>query len=360
MKKLIFFGYTLEVGGAEKVLTDYLKLLNNKYEITLCLLQKKGELCIELPPNIKVIELRKNNIVYAFFRYIPFYRKIVINRIINKDSYDVAIGFMEGRSATWVADIKKKIKKIAFIHNDVNKFNIGISKKEILNTYKNIDKIVTVSETAKESFCEKYDINNKKVDVLYNLIDEQTVKNKADEKVEKNDIFTFVNVGKMRPQKRQDRLIEIARDLKNKGYKFKIQIIGNGPEEDNIKDLIRKYKVEDCVELKGLQLNPYPYIKNANAVVVSSDFEGYSLSIKESLLLRKPVISTNVSGVSEMFENGKYGISTKVETEDLKNKMEDILLGRIDLKRIEKNLEKFDCGNNKILEKLEEIINEQK
>ena len=192
---------------------------------------------------------------------------------------------------------------------------------------------------------------------MYNLIDEKNILEKAREKVEKNEVFTFVNVGKMRKQKRQDRLVEIARDLKEEGYKFKIQIIGNGPEENNIKSLIKEYNVGDVVELKGLQLNPYPYIKNADIVVVSSDFEGYSIAIKEALLLKKVVVSTDVSGVKEMFENGKYGIISKVDTEDLKGKMRDILENKIDTKTIEKNLEEFDCGNNKIIENLEEIIN---
>ena len=36
--------------------------------------------------------------------------------------------------------------------------------------------------------------------------------------------FTFVNVGKMRPQKRQDRLVEIARDLKKKDINSKYKL----------------------------------------------------------------------------------------------------------------------------------------
>ncbi len=85
--------------------------------------------------------------------------------------------------------------------------------------------------------------------------------------------FTFVNVGKMRPQKRQDRLVEIARDLKKEGYKFKIQIIGNGPEEENIKNLVKEYNVEDAVELKGLKVKSISIHKKMQIfVVVSSDF----------------------------------------------------------------------------------------
>lgn len=356
MKNILIFGYTLEVGGAEKVLVDYINTLNNKYEIDLVLLQKKGEFLEKVPSNVNITVLRKNIFQYIFFRYIPSIRKSVINKIASRKEYDVAIGFFEGRSATWVADIKKKIRKLAWIHNDVNKFDIGISEKEIKDTYSKIDKIITVSEVAKQSFCEKYNFSVDKVDVLYNLIDEENIKEKSYEEVPENKVFTFVNVGKMRPQKRQDRLVEIAKKLKDENYNFKIQIIGNGPEEEKIKELVKEYKVDDVVEILGLKLNPYPYIKNADCVVVSSDFEGYSVAIKEALLLKKAVISTNVSGVSEMFDNGKYGIVTEISTDDLLDKMKKVLNKEIDIKKIEENLESFDCENDKIIKKLTDLI----
>ena len=319
-------------------------------------MQKKGEFLKDIPKNVNVTEIRKNNFQYVFFRFVSPYRKYIINKIINKKKYDVAIGFFEGRSATWVADIKQKIRKIAWIHNDVNKFNIGISEKEIIDTYNKMDKVITVSEVAKASFCDKYKFDEEKVEVLYNLIDEKNIIEKSKEEVKKNNVFTFTNVGKMRPQKRQDRLIKIAKNLKNDNYKFKIQIIGNGPEEEKIKKLIKDYDVEDVVELLGLKLNPYPYIKQADCIVVSSDFEGYSVAIQEALLLKKAIVSTNVSGVSEMFENGKYGIATEISTEALEKTMKMILDGTINIKKIEANLEKFDCGNNQIIRKLINLI----
>lgn len=358
MKKIIFFAYTLQVGGAEKVLCDYINILNDKYKIDLCLLQNIGEFKKDIPSQVKIIELRKNTLSYIPFRYCSLWRKKIINNIVDKGKYDIAIGFLEGRSATWVADINRQVKKIAFIHNDVKKFDIGISENEIIKTYNNLDLIVTVSNKAKESFSEKYNIPAEKIKVLYNLIDEKEILKKANEEVEKNDEFTFVNVGKMRPQKRQDRLVEIAKDLKKEGYKFKIQIVGNGPEEENIRKLIKQYDVDDVVELKGLQLNPYKYMKNADAFVLCSDFEGFGIVVKEALLLKKLVISTAVTGVTEVLENGKYGIITKVETEDLKNKMRDVLDKKIDIESIEKNLKNYDCGNQKIIKKLEKLIDE--
>ena len=103
-------------------------------------------------------------------------------------------------------------------------------------------------------------------------------------------------------------------------------------------------------------MNPYPYIKQADCIVVSSDFEGYSVAIKEALLLKKAVVSTNVCGVSEMFDNGKYGIVTEISTEDLLDKMKKVLDKKIDINKIEKNLENYDCENNKIIEKLISLI----
>lgn len=356
MKKLLFFGYTLEVGGAEKVLVDFLKVLKNKYEIDLVLLQKKGELLGEVPEGIDVYEIRKNNFTYALFRYIPFFRRRTINKLANRKDYDVAIGFFEGRSATWVADIKKKIRRIAWIHNDVDKFDIGISEKEIKKSYKQMDQIVTVSARAKENFCCKYLISFDDVVVLYNLIDDENILEKAKEDVPKNNVFTFVNVGKMRPQKRQDRLIDIARRLKDDGYNFKIQIIGNGPEEDRLKKMISDLDVEDRVELLGLKTNPYPYVKNADCFVLSSEFEGFGIAVKEALLLKQLVISTKVTGVEEMLEAPKYGLIADNSVESLYTQMKNVLDGNVDVDTIKNNLEHFDCGNKQIVEKLIKII----
>ena len=236
-KKLLFFGYTLDMGGAEKVMTDFFKVLAPHYEIDLALLQAKGELMQELPENVRVIQLRKGLIPYILFRFVPLWRKWKINRLANSKDYFAAIGFIEGRSATWVADIKKDIRKIAWVHNDVAHFHIGIPDREILDSYSKMDTVVLVSREAKDSFVEKYGIDPNRVSVLHNLIDEARILEKAREAVAPNDRFTFVNVGRMRPQKRQDRLVEIAARLKQDGFDFKIQIDG-GITLDNVKEVM--------------------------------------------------------------------------------------------------------------------------
>ena len=105
MKKLLIFGYTMDMGGAEKALSDTLNYLNKDFDIDLYLLDPVGPLINTLPKNINIYRLKKNLLSYIFFRFIPFYRKKVINKIANKKDYHAAVGYMEGRCGTWVADI---------------------------------------------------------------------------------------------------------------------------------------------------------------------------------------------------------------------------------------------------------------
>ena len=357
MKKLLVFGYTMEMGGAEKALVDTLNYLNDKCEIDLYLLEKKGSLMESIPDNVNVYQMKNNILTYALFRYIPLYRKRVINKIANKKDYGYVFGYMEGRCGTWVSDIKKKIKKYVWIHNDVMKFDIGISEKEIKNTYNNVDKVICVSKDARDNFCKKYSISKEKTEVIYNFIDEKTILKKADEFEVNNDVFTFVNVAKMRDQKRQDRLVEAAVYLKEKGYEFKIQLVGDGPNLEKITNMVKEKNVEDKVEVLGLKTNPYPYIKNADFFVLSSYMEGYGIVIKEALLLKTKIVTTDVVGPREILENGKYGIIVENNDESLKYALEDILKNKDKYKNLEKELNNYKGDNEKIMKQTLKLLN---
>lgn len=60
--------------------------------------------------------------------------------------------------------------------------------------------------------------------------------------------------------------------------------------------------------------NPYGYLKNCDIYVQTSRFEGYCTTTNEAKDLRKPVITTNVSGANEQFENNKSGLIVNIDT----------------------------------------------
>lgn len=355
MKKLLVFGYNMDMGGAERALVNVLDVMKEYFEIDLILISASGVLMKDIPKEVNVSSIRKNIFQYALFRYIPFFRKRTINKITNLKKYDIAVAFMEGRAATWLVDMKQNCKKIAWIHNDVKKFDIGISEKEIKDTYSKVDKIAVVSKQSKNSFCEKYAIDEQKVEVVYNLIAEEEILRKSDLLKVKKDKFTFINVAKMRPQKRHDRLLEAVSILKKEGYDFNLWLIGNGPLEEEIKKMVNDLEIKDYVTLFGLKENPFPYIKNADFFVMSSDHEGYPLSLLESLLLKTPVVTTDVSGAREILKDGKYGIICDISLDGLVDAMRKVLEQK-EVDEIKENLINYQGSNGGIVEQLKKLF----
>lgn len=343
------------MGGAEKVLIDILEAFKESVDVDLYLLKKEGSLLEKVPQNVNLYTLRKNILHYILFRFFPLFRKFTINRIVRKNQYDVAIGFMEGRSATWVADIKQNIVKIAWVHNDVSKFDIGISYHEAKDSYRKMNAVICVSKDSKSNFVKKFDIQEDKVKVIFNLIDEKAIYNAS----RKNDIskskFTFVTVAKLRKQKGYDRLLKVISRLNQMKFEFDLWIVGDGPEEENLKRLASNLELNN-VYFFGLQNNPYPYIKSADCFILSSYFEGYGIVVKEALYLKKLIVSTRVTGPIEILEDGKYGILVENSEDGLYSGMTEALSSTAHVVEISKAVENYRGDNDKILKQLEELL----
>ena len=66
----------------------------------------------------------------------------------------------------------------------------------------------------------------------------------------------------------------------------------------------------EYVHLLGFHSNPYAFIKNADVLVCSSDYEGFSTFITEGLILGRPIVTTDVSGMRELLGENEYGLIT--------------------------------------------------
>ena len=91
-------------------------------------------------------------------------------------------------------------------------------------------------------------------------------------------------------QKRQDILIEA---FAASGLQCKLVLLGKGKDEEKIRALIERHGLNDRVILAGFQANPYPWIRNARLLVLSSDYEGFGNVLVEAMVLGTPVLSTD-------------------------------------------------------------------
>ena len=112
----------------------------------------------------------------------------------------------------------------------------------------------------------------------------------------------------------------LAKRLKEQGVRFQLKMIGRGPKEREIKDMIRRDSLEDCVEMLG-PMNPEEvrsYMEKADIFLLTSDkHEGWGATLNESMNSACAVVASHAIGsVPFLLENGKNGLIYKSGDEE--------------------------------------------
>lgn len=360
MKKLLFSAYDMNIGGIETSLLTLLNYLANKqYDITLVLEKKQGKFLNDLNPNINIVEYKINENKIILLRKISNLIKRITFILKYKNKYDFSASFAtysyvgsfvarnaSKNNALWChADYLELFKK------DKKKVKIFFEKLHC----KKFKKIIFVSNKASQTFLQVYPELKNEVIFCNNLIDYIKIIELSKEKITKtkNDTYTFVNIGRHDElQKKLTRIIKAARFLKKDGLNFKILFVGDGKDTNLYKNLVKKFKLQDKIEFIGAKSNPYPYMKLADAILLTSDYEGYPVVFLEALILNKPIITTNISDAMKDINN-KYGKVIKKNEKDLYIAMKEFIQNGYKIK------EKFNPENynKEIMEKLNHIIN---
>lgn len=156
---------------------------------------------------------------------------------------------------------------------------------------------VAVSQGVEKDFIEVFG-SKSRITTIYNPIDVKQVVSTANECIPDIEKPYIVNVGKFKQQKRHDVLIKAYAKA---NVQEKLVLVGTGELLEASQKLVKDLGIEGKVIFTGFKKNPYPYIKHAKFMVLSSDFEGLGLVILEALALGIPVISTDCpSGPNEI------------------------------------------------------------
>lgn len=259
-----------------------------------------------------------------------------------------------------VADSKAK-RKVQWIHidyclwKDKTEWNRTISKNDSV-LYQSFDKIVVLSESIKESFCNLYPHLKDKVVINANLIPADNIKKLAEKKENEEHRVHFVTVGRIDAQKAYDRLFEVLTQLYDEGFRFYWTIIGGGDDYYAIQKLFASSKLNEYVTMTGPQSNPFPYVKDADVFALMSDYEGLPNTIFESLILGTPVIATKVGGVSTQIQHGHTGWLVENTFEAVYEGLKHILLHPEEIKEFKKNLESYNYDNEQIMANTNKIF----
>nr|WP_255489378.1 glycosyltransferase [Dysgonomonas sp. 216] len=199
--------------------------------------------------------------------------------------------------------------------------------------YTHFEKVICVSNICRDNFIDVYckgKVKRKQsIEVLYNALDLSKVNkciadNPKDNK-ENSDIPVFIMVTRFSVEKRIDRVVESVYKLKSEGYTFKVLILGSGHYMPDFERMIEQKSLSDTISLLGYVENPYPFIRQADWLICSSERESFSLVVLESIYLRTPVITTNCGGPTEITDNGKYGLLVENSTTGIYTGMKTVM-----------------------------------
>ncbi|HFU75673.1 MAG TPA: glycosyltransferase [Arcobacter sp.] len=341
-KKILLINKSLSVGGIETVLlTQYRTLKMSGHDVDILLFKD-------------IVDFPVQNIqdIYYLDNYSSI--KSFVNMREKTSSYQLIICH---------AQSERICKKVKSLHRKNILFVMhGMHSKKLLNgnifarflrkarmqfLYKD-QNLVTVSDAVKDDI-ESIKINYKKIETIYNPFDIEHIKNlacqKLDIKIKKQ---YLVWVGRISEVKNLPFLLEVYIHLASS---YDLVMIGDGSEniKSELLQTIKQHGIEDKVHFLGFLENPYPYIKNAKSLLLTSDNEGLPTVVLESLILNTPVFSRNIPAVNEILSN--YYTKGICHSDNKKEIAEQILQNinkPINVHKIHKELS-FKNSNNKYL-----------
>lgn len=290
------------------------------------------------------------------------WEKVVLASLVDFCSQYAVVAVMSEASAfrKVVADSNCK-NKIQWIHTDYCRWReFSDWTREITKNdeqiYQHYHTVVVLSEQIKLNMITLFPSLADKIEVSQNLMPVETIIEKAEvEKVSYPPVH-FITVGRLSSEKAYDRLIQILIKLKKKGYQFLWEIVGDGPERENLKAMIKNNEMEKEIILLGQQENPYFYIKKAQIFALLSTYEGMPNTIYEALILGVPVLATDVGGISEQFTDGVNGWLVENTEKEIMEKIAYLMEHQKEIAEVKKNAEKYHYENERINEKLSKIF----
>ena len=203
--------------------------------------------------------------------------------------------------ANKAADMTARIRK--FLKPSVRTVATLHSKKRRLKAFEMFDHVIGVSHEVLRT------LKNPRKSVVYNGIGigKEEWEPQVLSEFGIKDAFVVCAIGRLEAVKNFSLLIRSVRNLD-----VTLLIIGEGSEEKKLRTLVKELCLEERVIFTGFRKDAKRLLANSDLCAISSDREGFSYVMAEALLLRVPVVSTDVGDMRRILPAG-YVVGVKDE-----------------------------------------------
>ncbi|MBL7069002.1 MAG: glycosyltransferase [Candidatus Omnitrophica bacterium] len=304
--KILYLIWSLEPGGAERVVIDLARNINRKhFEPYVCCINKPGSLSCELTSiGIPVLHLDKKTKVdpLALLRLISIMRRydfdMIHTHMFTSNLWGRLAGFFASKKFVIITEHSTEEWKRAY-HFLIDRALLPLTKKAIF-----------VTEKVLEFYKEKIHIPEKMSFVCNNGVDTSrlritnTRKEVRDSLGISMDSFLIGAVGRLAAPKNFQNLLKALSKIKDG---VETVIVGDGPEREDLVRMRDNLGLSGTVKFLGVRSDIGNILNAIDILVVPSKREGLSLTILEAMSMGVPVIATDVGGNSECVINGKTG-----------------------------------------------------
>lgn len=174
------------------------------------------------------------------------------------------------------------------------------------------DKIISVSEDAKQHLIHYFKIDPKKIKVINNGIriprlEEIGISPEKNCNLNPLNPPTIANISRMSPEKDQESLFLAMKMVLDDHPDARLVMVGKGPLENNLKKLAVELDMEKNIEFVGEVENISDILAKIDMVVLTSLTEGLPISILEALSFGVPVVATSVGDIPKVIMDKKTG-----------------------------------------------------
>ena len=310
MTKISLIIPSFEVGGLESYYIRTANFLENTEFIPeMVYWTEGGELRKNLNSNIKVVKLNAPRLWQLLLQFIDYFNKSK-PKVIHTPTFMVAnialiARFFSSHKPKIIIGARSDFDSIC--KTSKNYFDEFVLRKLSQFLYPKSDRIVAVSKGVKNSLLASLDIEDSKIEVIYNGI----LSEKHTDNCKKpnhpwfisKEICLISSIGRLSPEKGIYELICAFRKALKQNSSLRLLIIGEGDEEKKIRKYLNDYSINDFVEIISFRDDYYSYLSNADIFVLNSYYEGMPSILVEAAYTDVAIISTNCKhGPSELLK----------------------------------------------------------
>ena len=308
----------LEVGGIEHQMLSLLPRLNSgRYRVSLCLLKRAGELAGELRARgieVHVVPFRGRLRPSGLFSLAGLFRRTRTHIVHAHARSSIT-------SATVAARLARVPVVIGALHSvDTVQGRRRIAQERLFARLR--DATIAVSEGVKRNYCAAIGLDSVRVSVIYNGVDLSRFDGPPPSPAERAALLgplgvapadcVITCVARLVPAKSHDVLLDAFARFLARIPQATLLLVGDGPLAADLEEQTRRLGIAARVVFAGARDDVPRILRASDISVLSSQREGFSNVVIESLAAGLPVVATDVGGNAEAIAEGSCGLLVPV------------------------------------------------